>query len=83
MADESTIRISADASQAVSELTKLRNAITLSYNSLDKAAESFKELKDRQRALKDITKITTKFIGRKLEFGKPQVIQPMAQMQSL
>ena len=32
MADESTIRIRADASQAVSELTKLRNAITLSYN---------------------------------------------------
>ena len=62
--NESVIRIRADASQAVSELTKLRNSITLSYNSLDKAAESFKELKDRQRALKDITKITTKFIDR-------------------
>jgi len=64
MADESIIRIRADASQAVSELTKLRNAITLSYNSLDKAAESFKELKDRQKALKDITKISTKFIDK-------------------
>jgi hypothetical protein len=40
-ADDAVIIIRADASQAVSELTALRNAVSTAYGQLDKAAESW------------------------------------------
>ena len=43
--DDAVIRIRADASQAVSELQALRQSVTGAYKNLDRAAESFKELK--------------------------------------
>jgi hypothetical protein len=50
-ADESIIRIRGDASQAVSEFQKLRNATIQSYQAIEKSAESFKELRSNQRAM--------------------------------
>ena len=59
-ADDAVIIIRADASQAVSELTALRNAVSTAYGQLDKAAESFKELSQNQKNLNNISKITKK-----------------------
>ena len=57
-ADESIIRIRGDASQAVSEFQKLRNATIQSYQAIEKSAESFKELRSNQRAMIQVAKIS-------------------------
>ncbi len=59
-ANESIIRIRGDASQAVSEFQKLSNATIHTYRAIERSAESFKELRENQRAMIQISKLTNK-----------------------
>ena len=61
-ANESIIRIKGDASQAVSEFQKLAAATVKSYRATEHAAESFKELRENQRAMTQVAKISKKAI---------------------
>ena len=61
-ANESIIRIRGDASQAVSEFQKLRNATIHTYQAIEKSAETFKELRENQRAMIQVSKIAAKAI---------------------
>ena len=61
-ANESIIRIRGDASQAVSEFQKLRNATIHTYQAIEKSAETFKELRENQRAMIQVSKIASKAI---------------------
>ena len=61
-ANESIIRIKGDASQAVSEFQKLRNATIHTYQAIEKSAETFKELRENQRAMIQVSKIASKAI---------------------
>ena len=61
-ANESIIRIRGDASQAVSEFQKLAAATVKSYRATEKAAETFKELRENQRAMVQVAKISRKAV---------------------
>ena len=56
---ESVIRIKADATQAISQLSALRSAVNSAYGALDKQAESIKEVRANQRSLNTISRTTT------------------------
>ena len=61
-ANESIIRIRGDASQAISEFQKLAAATVKSYRATEKAAETLKELRENQRAMIQVSRISGKAI---------------------
>ena len=70
-ANESIIRIRGDASGAISEFQKLAAATVKSYRATEKAAETFKELRENQRAMVQVSKISKKAIDAlSVEFKK-------------